>query len=160
LRYSFESYVLDLDRRELRSGDHAVAVEPQVFDLLAYLIRNRDRVITQDDLLAGVWKGRIVSESTLRSRINAARAAIGDNGEEQRLIRTLPRRGFRFVGPVHEQSGHVAAADVAPSAAAPEPTLGAGPDPVVHTLSEPMRDSARRRGFPVMRRDLSAGARG
>ena len=142
LRYSFETYVLDLDRRELRSGDHAIAVEPQVFDLLAYLIRNRDRVITQDDLLAGVWKGRIVSELTLRSRINAARAAIGDNGEEQRLIRTLPRRGFRFVGPVHEQSLHATAADVSPSAAVPDPTFGAGRNLAVHTPIEPMPDRA------------------
>jgi len=73
-----------------------------VFDLLEYLVRNRDRVISKDDLLAAVWNGRIVSEATVASRINAARAAIGDNGEHQRLIRTLLRKGVRFVGEVRE----------------------------------------------------------
>src|SRR5262245_47365773 len=100
LIYLFEDCALDTDRRELRRGNVIVPVEPQVFDLVLYLVRNRDRVVTQDDLLDGVWEGRIVSESTLRSRMNAARAAIGDNGDEQRLIRTLPRKGVRFVGTV------------------------------------------------------------
>ena len=77
-----------------------VALEPQVFDLLVHLIRNRDRVVSKDDLLGAVWGGRIVSESTLTSRINAARKAVGDSGEAQRLIRTLPRKGIRFVGEV------------------------------------------------------------
>jgi DNA-binding winged helix-turn-helix (wHTH) protein len=101
--FSFETYVLDTAKRELRRGAETIALEPQVFDLLAYLIRNRDRVVTQDDLLTGVWQGRIVSESTLRSRLTAARAAVGDDGEQQRLIRTLPRKGVRFVGTVREQ---------------------------------------------------------
>ncbi len=78
----------------------AVAVEPQVFDLLVYLLENRDRVVSKDDLIASVWGGRIVSESTLTSRINAARKAVGDSGGEQRLIRTIPRKGLRFVGEV------------------------------------------------------------
>lgn len=95
-----EDCVLDEERRELRRRETLVAVEPQVFDLLAYLVRNRDRVVTRDDLIAGVWGGRIVSDSTLASRVNAARRALGDNGEAQRLIRTIPRRGFRFVGDV------------------------------------------------------------
>jgi len=77
-----------------------VQLEPQVFDLLVYLIRNRDRVVTKDDLIAGVWGGRIVSESTLASRINAARKAIGDSGAEQALIRTVARKGLRFVADV------------------------------------------------------------
>src|SRR5689334_7438303 len=93
---------MDTDRRELRRGEHLVAVEPQVFDLLKFLIESRDRVVSRDDMFAAVWKGRIVSEATLSSRVNAARAAIGDNGEEQRLIRTLPRKGVRFVGAVRE----------------------------------------------------------
>jgi TolB-like protein/tetratricopeptide (TPR) repeat protein len=92
--------VLDVARRELRRSGERVTLEPQVFDLLVHLIRNRDRVVTKDDLLASVWGGRIVSESTLTSRINAARNAIGDNGEAQRLIRTSPRKGIRFVGDV------------------------------------------------------------
>src|SRR5262249_36256509 len=81
------------------------AVTPQVFDLLEYLIRNRERVVSKDDLIAAIWNGRIVSESALTTRINAARSAIGDSGEEQRLIKTLPRKGIRFVGAVREERG-------------------------------------------------------
>jgi DNA-binding winged helix-turn-helix (wHTH) protein len=103
LAFLFEDYILDPDRRELRRGSEIVPVEPQVFDLLAFLIGNRDRVVSKDDLLASVWDGRIVSESTLGTRMNAARAAIADSGEAQRLIRTLPRKGFRFVGDVREE---------------------------------------------------------
>ncbi len=102
LLYSFEDFVLDSDRRELRRGGGAVVLQPQVFDLLEYLIRQRDRVVSKDDLIAAVWSGRIVSESALTTRINAARTAIGDSGEDQRLIRTLPRKGVRFVGVVQE----------------------------------------------------------
>src|SRR5256886_16237448 len=98
----FEDHVLDVDRRELRRATHLITLEPQVFDLLVFLIRNRDRVVSKDDLIAGVWDGRIVSESTLASRINAARRAIGDDGEQQRLIRTAARKGIRFVGIIRE----------------------------------------------------------
>ena len=98
----FEDFVLDDGRRELRRAGELVAVEPQVFDLLAFLIRSRDRVVSRDDLLNAVWHGRIVSEATLSSRVNSARAALGDSGAEQRLIRTLPRKGLRFVGTVQE----------------------------------------------------------
>jgi len=104
LLYRFENFVLDANRRELRQGDGLVAVEPQVFDLLEYLIRAWDRVVSRDDLLSVVWRGRIVSEATLSSRVNSARTAIGDTGAEQRLIRTLPRKGLRFVGAVREIS--------------------------------------------------------
>jgi len=98
----FEDFALDTDRRELRRGDDLVLVEPQVLDLLAYLIANRERVISRDDLFASVWRGRIVSESALNSRISAARSAIGDTGQDQRLIKTLPRKGFRFIGMIRE----------------------------------------------------------
>jgi pimeloyl-ACP methyl ester carboxylesterase/DNA-binding winged helix-turn-helix (wHTH) protein len=96
--FTFETCLLDTDRRELRRGPELIAIEPQVFDLLVYLVQNRDRVVSKDDLIASIWGGRIVSESTLTSRINAARKAIGDTGKDQRLIRTAPRKGFRFVG--------------------------------------------------------------
>jgi TolB-like protein/cytochrome c-type biogenesis protein CcmH/NrfG len=102
LPYIFEDFVLNTDRRELRRRTALVAVEPQVFDLLVHLIRHRDRVVSKDELLASIWHGRIVSESALFNRINAARSAIGDTGEEQRLIKTLPRKGLRFVGDVRE----------------------------------------------------------
>jgi len=100
VQFLFEDHVLDIDRRELRRGAQQIAVGPQVFDLLVYLVQNRERVVTKDDLLDAVWSGRFVSESNLTTRINAARKAIGDSGDEQRLIRTVPRKGFRFVGAV------------------------------------------------------------
>jgi TolB-like protein len=100
VQFLFEDHVLDIDRRELRRGAQEIPVGPQVFDLLVYLVQNRERVVTKDDLLDAVWSGRFVSESNLTTRINAARKAIGDSGEEQRLIRTVPRKGFRFVGVV------------------------------------------------------------
>ena len=101
--YSFEDFSLDTARRELRHSGVLISLQPQVFDLLEYLIRNRERVVDKDDLLAAVWKGRIVSEWNLSTRINAARSAIGDSGEGQRLIRTAHGKGFRFVGVVHEE---------------------------------------------------------
>ena len=101
--YSFENFSLDTARRELRRGGALIALQPQVFDLLEYAIRNRERVVSKDDLLAAVWNGRIVSESTLGTRINAARSAIGDSGEKQRLLRTAYGKGIRFVGVVHEE---------------------------------------------------------
>ena len=101
--YLFENFALDTDCRELRCGSRPVSVEPQVFDLLAYLIENRGRVVSKDDLLATIWHGRIVSDSALTSRVNAARCAIGDSGNEQRLIKTHLRKGIRFVGAVHQK---------------------------------------------------------
>lgn len=101
---SFGNCEIDVERRELRRANVPVHVEPQVFDLLIYLVQNRDRVVTKDDLIASVWGGRIVSDSTLTSRINAARTAIGDSGGGQKLIRTLARKGLRFVGSVRAQS--------------------------------------------------------
>ena len=103
MRYLFEDYALDTDRRELcRRGD-VVRLEPQAFDLLEHLIRNRERLVSRDDLIAAVWRGRIVSNSAMTTRINAARCAIGDTGKAQRLIKTVPRKGIRFVGTVREE---------------------------------------------------------
>lgn len=110
MQFLFANHSLDTDRRELSRGSERIAVEPQVFDLLVYLVQNRDRVVSKDDLIASVWGGRIVSDSTLTSRINAARKAVGDSGENQTLIRTIARKGLRFVGDV--QAGrHVAATE-------------------------------------------------
>jgi TolB-like protein/Flp pilus assembly protein TadD len=102
LLYSFSDFTLDTERRELRQGAETISVAPQVFDLLSYLIRNRERVVSKDELIAGVWNGRIVSDAALTTRINGARCAVGDTGEKQDLIKTLPRKGFRFVGAVQE----------------------------------------------------------
>jgi DNA-binding winged helix-turn-helix (wHTH) protein len=126
LLFRFESCVLDTGRRELRRGSEPVAVEPQVFDLLVCLVENRDRVVSKDDMIASVWGGRIVSESTLTSRVNAARKAIGDNGDAQRLIRTIARKGLRFVGEVQVQSENAADG-------------GAGAEPRAATLPLPDR---------------------
>jgi TolB-like protein len=116
LLYFSDSCEVDADRRELRRDGVLQSVEPQVFDLLVYLISNRERVVSREDLLAAIWKGRIVSESTLSSRVNAARTAIGDNGIDQRLIKTLLRKGFRFVGEVLEAAPKVALQPVSPPA--------------------------------------------
>jgi TolB-like protein len=100
--FVFGNHRLDLNRRELRCGPDLIAVEPQVFDLLAYLIQERHRVVSKDDLLQAVWGGRAVSDSALAIRIHAVRRAVGDDGTAQRLIRTITRKGVRFVGEVRE----------------------------------------------------------
>ena len=111
--FHFDDYTLDAGRRLLCRNGTAVHVEPQVFDLILHLVRNRDRVVSKDDLLAHVWGGRIVSESTLSNRINAARCALDDSGERQKYILTVARRGVRFVGEVREDGF-----DSSPAAAA------------------------------------------
>jgi pimeloyl-ACP methyl ester carboxylesterase/DNA-binding winged helix-turn-helix (wHTH) protein len=115
VQYLFENQILDASRRELRRDGELIALGPQVFDLLLYLMQNRDRVVTKDDMIASIWEGRIVSDSTLDSRINAARKAIGDSGKEQRLIRTSARKGFRFVGELVEQNRDTQAPNVKPA---------------------------------------------
>jgi TolB-like protein/Tfp pilus assembly protein PilF len=102
LRYLFEDYALDTDRRELHRETEMIVVTPQVFDLLVYLIQNRKRVVSRDDLVSAIWNGRIVPDGALTTRLNAARSAIGDSGEKKCLIKTLPRKGFRFVGALRE----------------------------------------------------------
>jgi len=109
LRYLFEDFAFDTDRRELHRGTEMVSIAPQVFDLLDCLIRNRERVVSKDDLIRTVWNGRVVSDAALTTRLNAARSAIGDTGEKQRLIKTLPRKGFRFVGTVKESERPIVA---------------------------------------------------
>ena len=111
MRYLFEEYAFDTDRRELHRGADAVSVTPQVFELLNYLIRNRERVVSKDDLINAIWNGRTVSDAALTTRMNIARRSIGDSGEEQRLIRTLPRNGYRFVGQVRETQRPASALD-------------------------------------------------
>jgi DNA-binding winged helix-turn-helix (wHTH) protein len=98
----FAGHEIDLGRKELRRGGEPVHVEPQVFDLLVHLIENRGRVVSKDELLDVVWNGRIVSEAALSSRINAARRALGGDGDRQEMIKTIHKRGFRFMGEVTE----------------------------------------------------------
>src|SRR4051812_44560137 len=100
MHFVFQDFTLDGHRRELRRGEVLIPLEPKVFDFLVYLLEHHDRVISRDELISVIWEGRIVSESALATCINAARAAIGDSGGEQQLIKTLPRKGVRFVGDV------------------------------------------------------------
>jgi TolB-like protein/DNA-binding winged helix-turn-helix (wHTH) protein len=128
--YVFENYVLDLDRCELRRGDTLIPLHPQVFDILTYLVQNRDHVVTKDDLHRTIWRGRTVSESALATRINAVRQAVADSGTEQRLIKTLQRKGFRFVGAVSERPVSV---DAATFACAASPASGLDRTPLSRT---------------------------
>jgi len=113
----FAGHEIDLRRQELRRSGNIVHVEPQVYDLLVHLVRNRDRVVSKDELLDTIWNGRIVSEAALSSRINAARKAIGDDGDGQKLIKTIHRRGFRFIGTVRDMANE-------PTEALPLPAVG------------------------------------
>ena len=103
--YRFGEFEIDLGQHELRRSGQAVRIEPQVFDLLLYLVRHRDRIVSKDELIEAIWQGRVISEAALSTCISAARRAVGDSGESQSLIRTVPKRGFRFVGGIdHEPS--------------------------------------------------------
>jgi DNA-binding winged helix-turn-helix (wHTH) protein/pimeloyl-ACP methyl ester carboxylesterase len=104
MTFVFGDCKIDRERRELRRTGAIVHVEPQVFDLLLHVVRHRDRVVSKEELIRAVWNGRSISDDTLTSRVSAARRAIGDSGAEQRLIRTIARRGFRFVGDVRHES--------------------------------------------------------
>ncbi len=100
--YLFDTYALDADQRKLHRGGTTIPLEPQAFDLLLYLVRNRERVVSRDELFESIWAGRIVSDSALGARLNAVRSAVGESGGSQRRIKTFPRKGVRFIGTVHE----------------------------------------------------------
>src|SRR5918912_3350589 len=118
--YVFGDYALDTQLYELRHTGQPCKLEPQVFNVLAYLLRHRDRVVTKEELLEQLWPGRVVSEAALTSRLMAARRAIGDRGRAQRLIQTLHGRGYRFIAPVAERI----------TEQAPSPVAAASPDTV------------------------------
>jgi TolB-like protein len=126
MQYRFGDYQVHVERRELTRSGHPIAIEPQVFDLLVHIIHHRDRVLSKDDLIDGVWGGRVVSNATLASRINAVRKAVGDSGEAQDLIRTYPRKGIRFIGEVLEQQP-VAAMPAAPVEVRTRPSIAVLP---------------------------------
>jgi TolB-like protein/cytochrome c-type biogenesis protein CcmH/NrfG len=135
MQFVFAGHTLDTDRRELRRGSETVVLQPQVFDLLVYLVQNRDRVVSKDDLIAAIWGGRIVSDSTLTSRVNAARTAVCDSGQEQKLIRTVARKGIRFVGVVStHESAHAAGSSAHDSPAAVRPALPLPDRPAIAVL--------------------------
>src|SRR6201993_3406797 len=121
MKFIFSNQVLDTDTRELSRHDMPVSLEPQVFDLVVHLMENRDRVVSKEELIEKIWHGRHVAESTLTTRINAARKAVGDSGRAQALIRTIARKGFRFVGAVQTGGENAALVEQAASPREPEP---------------------------------------
>jgi TolB-like protein/Tfp pilus assembly protein PilF len=117
VRFRFDNHELESELRELTRGGVRIPMQPQVFDLLLFLIAQRDRIVSKDDLVAEVWGHRPISDSALNSRINAARKALQDDGKAQRLIRTIPRKGFRFVGDCVEVAVPARSAAIAPEPA-------------------------------------------
>lgn len=134
MRFRFENQELDGELRELTRDGDVIPMQPQVFDLLLFLVEQRDRVVSKDDLVAQVWGNRPISDSALNSRINAVRKALQDDGKTQRLIRTVPRKGFRFVGDCAEMSPIMRAAPAAP-APAPAPAIVAPDRPAIAVLA-------------------------
>ncbi|MDH4071861.1 MAG: transcriptional regulator, partial [Gammaproteobacteria bacterium] len=113
--FRFEAFELDTDKGELRKAGRTLSIEPQVFDLLAFLVENRERLLSKDEIFEKVWDGRIVSDSALTSRVKAARKALGDDGRKQKFIRTVHGKGLRFVGEVRvEREIALFATDEAP----------------------------------------------
>lgn len=169
--FRFKDFSLDTDRRELRSGAETQVLEPQVFDLLVYLVRNRKRVVAKDELVQSVWGGRIVSDATINSRINAVRRALHDEGKQQSLIRTFPKRGVRFVVDAVEESEpeirteleapvHV---DRSPSDTKPRlmvlpfTCIGDAPEPFGLGLADAIRVGlSRRTGIETVSQDIAA----
>jgi TolB-like protein/cytochrome c-type biogenesis protein CcmH/NrfG len=142
LSFRFADFEIDVARQELRRAGTVIHIEPQVFDVLVYLVRNRDRTVSREELVDAVWKGRVVSEAALSSRIAAARKAIGDTGNDQQLIRTLHKRGFRFVGEVADTSGSAArAGSAAATVASEEAGLVPTAEPARMRLSLPDKPS-------------------
>ncbi|MFZ2005943.1 MAG: tetratricopeptide repeat protein [Stellaceae bacterium] len=143
MRFEFGDHLLDTERRELRRRGEPIALEPQVFDLLVYLVQNRDRVVRRDDLVTAIWGGRIVSDSAITTRINAVRRAVGDSGSAQAVVRTLMRKGVRFIAPVNEQAvagtpHHDPLSAIAPVRSSARPSLLVLP--FRNTTADPQQD--------------------
>ena len=131
MAFRFGPFELDADRFELRRDGARLAVEPQVVSLMLLLVDNRHRLVTRDEIIQAVWNGRIVSEAALSSRIKSARQALGDDGQQQRMIRTIHGKGFRFVHDI----------EVTPEPALPARAAVRGEEPEVPPASVPARPS-------------------
>ena len=138
MRYRVGEHVLDLRKFELRKNDVLLPAEPQVLSLLFHLVENRDRLVSKDELVATIWGGRAVSDSAISSRIKTARQLLGDDGDAQRLIRTIHGRGFRFVGDVSADAGAVPVRPLDPADS--KPSIAVLPfdctDPRLSTISD------------------------
>lgn len=142
--YRFAQFEIDPGRHEVRRAGDSVHIEPQVFDLIVHLMRNRDRIVSKDELIETIWNGRIISEAALSSRVNGARRALGDNGNDQVFIKTLHKRGFRFVADVQEISGSDQDIPLAPVAAVPiNVRSDASPSAEVGDLNDIVSESIR-----------------
>ncbi len=109
---SFEQFIIDLEQYRITEDGVPLSVEPKVFDTIAYLVRNPGRMISRDELFEQVWAGRPVSDATLSNHIKSARKVLGDDGERQRVIKTIRGRGYQFMAEVTE---------LAPEPGSPEP---------------------------------------
>jgi DNA-binding winged helix-turn-helix (wHTH) protein len=150
MSYVFEDMELDTTLFELRRRGASVPMEPQAFDVLAYLVAHRDRVVTKEDLMDQIWGGRFVSETAVTSRIKQARRAIGDDGAAQRMIRTVHGRGYGFVAPVSEQKARAATTDRGGSHSTLPPvhyTVSDGLDIAYQVTGEGARDIVLVAGF-------------
>jgi DNA-binding winged helix-turn-helix (wHTH) protein/tetratricopeptide (TPR) repeat protein len=168
--FRFKDFRLDTDLRELRSGAEMQVLEPQVFDLLVYLLKNRKRVVAKDELVQSVWGGRIVSDGTINSRINAVRRALHDKGKQQSIIRTFPKRGVRFIADAVEEPevrtdvqrapSHVdrSPPDVKPRLMVlPFACLENAPEPLGLGLADAIRVGlSRRTGIEIVSQDVAA----
>jgi TolB-like protein len=145
LDFRFDEFVIDLGQQELRRSGEVVRIEPQVFELLVYLVRNASRIVSKEELIEAVWQGRVISEAALSSCVSAARRAIGDSGKDQRRIRTASKRGFRFVGSLDDAAPQTLLADGAPSAQESPAAAVAGarpqPAPAAPALALPDKPS-------------------
>ncbi len=126
--FAFDEWQLNTELFELRRGGVVRKVEPQVFDLLHFLVRNHERVVSKDEIVNAIWDGRIVSEATISTCLKAARQALDDDGRLQRMIRTVHGRGFRFVGDVRIATEDAPANEIAAEVPPPDPPLKSSPD--------------------------------
>ena len=152
MRYRVGEHVLDLRKFELRDGDRLVPAEPQVLSLLFLLIENRDRLVSKDELVANIWDGRAVSDSAISSRIKSARQLLGDDGEAQRLIRTVHGKGFRFVGDVSAEAD----SDRAPGSNISSPSIAVPSFDPTGATGEPASEQSRSRRWFVQLSVLAA----
>lgn len=140
MTYRFGPFQLDPEKFELRNDGDPVPIEPQVFDLLVFLVRNRDRIVSKDDLIDAVWEGRIVSDAAVTSRINLARKSLGDSGARQAFIKTFPKRGFRFVGDVEDMRSEPVSLQE-PGPEDPHQTDAASPEAQINAATIPGRQT-------------------